>query len=396
VRTLPVLALLLAVACSKTADPSQSPPQGQMPPTEVTVVTLKTEKVALQTELPGRTTASLTSEVRPQISGILKARRFDEGAKVKAGQVLYEIEPAQYRAAVDGAEADLASARAQVEAAKVKDERYTSLLGIEGVSKQEADDAKAMHAQAVAAVAQKTAALEMARINLGFTQITAPISGTIGKSSITAGALVTAGQPTPLATIRALDPIFVDLTESSEQRLRLRAQVGTGAVQAGSTTVELVLPDGSMYPHPGKLEFTEVAVDEATGTVTLRATFPNPDDTLLPGMYVRARLEEAVDQNAILAPQQGITHDAKGNAAAMVVTPAGMVEPRTLVATRTIGDRWLVESGLAVGDRLIVEGLNKIGPGMPVHANEQAAGSGAAGSGGSATAPPPAGSGGKP
>jgi membrane fusion protein (multidrug efflux system) len=369
--------LLVLAACSKTAD-SSPPEQAQMPPAEVTVVTVKTERVALQTELPGRTTASLTSEVRPQITGILKVRLFNEGAKVKAGQPLYQIEPAQYRAAVDSAAADLESAKAQVEAAGVKNERFAGLLKIEGVSKQEADDARFALAQAQAAVAQRTAALEMARINLGFTQLTAPIGGTIGKSSITAGALVTAGQPAPLATIRSLDPIFVDLTESSEQWLRLRAQVGAGALQAGSTAVKLVLPDGSLYPLDGKLQFAEVAVDESTGTVTLRATFPNPDDTLLPGMYVRARLDEAVDQNAILAPQQGIGHDAKGNATAMVVTPAGTVEARTLVATRAIGDRWLVDSGLKDGDKLIVEGLNKVGPGMPVHANEAGSATGSA------------------
>jgi membrane fusion protein (multidrug efflux system) len=365
------ISLVCAIAgCKKTdAVPQQ---QGPMPPAEVTVVTLKSERVALKTELAGRTTASLASEVRPQITGIVKARTFEEGARVKAGQVLYQIEPAQYRAAFESASADLANAKASLEASKLKDERYASLSKIEGVSKQEADDARLAHEQATANVAQKTAALELARINLGYTSITAPISGNIGKSSVTAGALVTANQPTALATIRSLDPIYVDLTESSEQRLRLRAQVGSGALQAGSTTVKLVLPDGSTYPHDGKLEFAELAVDEATGTVTLRAVFPNPESTLLPGMYVRAQLDEAVDQNAILAPQQGISHDAKGNASALIVAADGKVEPRTLVANRTVGDRWLVESGLAAGDKLIVEGQNKVGPGMPVHANEQA------------------------
>ena len=377
-----VFALALC-ACSKSGDPA---PQGEMPPAEVTVVTIKTEKVALQTsELSGRTTASLTSEVRPQITGLVKARTFEEGAAVKAGQVLYQIEPAQYRAAVAGAEADLASAKASVEAAKLKDERYAALAKIEGVSKQEADDARLAHEQAIAAVAQRTAALDMARINLSYTAITAPISGHIGKSSVTAGALVTANQPAPLATIRALDPMYVDLTESTEQRLRLRAQVGAGGLEAGSATVKLVLPDGSTYPHDGKLEFAEVAVDEATGTVTLRAKFPNPDDTLLPGMYVRAQLDEAVATSAILAPQQGVSHDAKGNASAYVVGKDGKVELRTLEATRAIGDRWLVDKGLESGDKLIVEGTGKIGPGMPVHANEQnlAAGSGSGSGSGS-------------
>jgi len=342
-----------------------------MPPAEVTVVTIKPERVALATELPGRTTVSLASEVRPQITGIVKARTFEEGARVKAGQVLYQIEPAQYQAAYEGAKADLASAQAMLESAKIRDERYAGLLKIEGVSKEEADDARLAHAQAQANVAQKTAALELARINLGWTSITAPISGTIGKSSVTPGALVTANQATPLATIRSLDPIYVDLTESSEQRLKLRGQVGAGKLEAGSTNVKLLLPDGSTYERDGKLEFAEVAVDEATGMVTLRAKFPNPDGTLLPGMYVRAVLDEAVEQNAILAPQQGVSHDAKGNASAMVVGADGKAELRTIVATRAIGDRWLVESGLKAGDQLIVEGLNKIGPGMPVHANEK-------------------------
>ncbi|HET9622206.1 MAG TPA: efflux RND transporter periplasmic adaptor subunit [Kofleriaceae bacterium] len=343
---------------------------GERPPAEVGVVTLKTESVTLQTELPGRTTASLSSDLRPQVSGILKARVFQEGARVKAGQVMYEIDPAQYRAAFEEAKADLASAKATLESAKLKDQRFADLVKIEGVSKQEAEDAHAAHELAQAGVAQKVAALEVARINLDYTQIRAPIAGRIGKSAVTPGALVTANQAQPLATIRALDPIYVDLTESSEERLRLRAALGTGKLQAGSTKVKLKLPDGSTYGQDGTLEFSEVAVDEATGSVTLRATFPNPDDTLLPGMYVRAVLDQAIDTKAILAPQQGITRDPKGNAVAMVVGAKGTVEPRTLEAERAIGDRWLVTSGLADGDKLIVEGLNKIGPGMPVHATE--------------------------
>jgi membrane fusion protein (multidrug efflux system) len=342
-----------------------------MPPAEVTVVTLKTERITLQTELPGRTTAALSSEVRPQISGIVKARLFEEGARVKQGQVLYQIDPAQYRAALAGAEADLANARAQLESAKIRDDRFASLVKIEGVSKQEADDARLNHQAATASVAAKQAALEVARINVDYTAIKAPINGRIGKSSVTAGALVTANQPAPLSTIRSLDPIYVDLTESSEARLRLRAALGAGKLSAGTAAVKLILGDGSTYAQPGKLEFAEVAVDEATGTVTLRAQFPNPDETLLPGMYVRAQLEEAVAVDAILAPQQGVTRDAKGNATAMVVGADGKVEPRTLVADRAVGDKWLVETGLKAGDKLIVEGNNKIGPGMPVHATEK-------------------------
>lgn len=340
-----------------------------MPPADVGVVTVQVEQVTLQTELAGRTAASLTADLRPQVSGIIQKRTFEEGALVKAGQVLYQLDPALHRAAYAQAAADLASAKASLEAATTKSERYAALAKIEGVSKQEADDARAALQLANAGVAQRQAALQAARINLDYTSIKAPISGRIGKSTVTAGALVTAGQPAPLATIRSLDPIFVDLTESNEARLRLRAQLGAGKLKEGSTKVKLKLGDGSIYAHDGTLEFTEVAVDESTGTVTLRAKFPNPDDTLLPGMYVRAVLDQAVDQAAILVPQQGITHDAKGNATAMLVV-GGKIEMRTVVAERVIGDRWLVESGLAAGDQVIVEGLNKIGPGMPAKATE--------------------------
>jgi membrane fusion protein, multidrug efflux system len=365
----PLLALGALVACTSSPAADQQP-QGAPPPGEVGIVTLKTERVTLQAELAGRTAASLTSDVRPQVSGLVKARSFEEGAKVKAGQVLYQIDAAMYRAQLDQANADVASAKAALESAKGRNERFAKLSEIEGVSKQEADDARAMYQQATAAVAQKSAALQAARININYTSITAPITGRIGKSTVTVGALVTANQPQPLAVIRSLDPIFVDLTESSEERLRLRAQLGAGTLQAGTAKVKLRLGDGSLYNHDGTLEFTEVAVDEATGTVTLRAQFPNPDDTLLPGMYVRALLDQAVAQDAILAPQQGISHDAKGNPVAMVVAPNNTVEMRVLTTDRAIGDRWLVTSGLKAGDRLIVEGLNKIGPGMPVHATE--------------------------
>jgi membrane fusion protein, multidrug efflux system len=357
-------------ACTSSPPEHQPGGGGAPPPGEVGIVTLKTEQVTLQAELAGRTTASLTSEVRPQVSGILKARTFEEGAKVKAGQMLYQIDSSMYRAQLDQATADLASARAQLESAKSRSERFAKLSEIEGVSKQEADDARATFQQATAAVAQKQAALQAARINIGYTAISAPISGRIGTSAVTVGALVTANQPQPLAVIRSLDPIYVDLTQSSEERLRLRAQLGAGTLKAGTAKVKLVLGDGSTYAHEGTLEFSEVAVDAATGTVTLRAQFPNPDDILLPGMYVRAVLDQAVAQDAILAPQQGVTHDAKGGAMAMVVGANATVEIRPLTADRAIGDRWLVTSGLKAGDKLIVEGLNKIGPGMPVHATE--------------------------
>jgi membrane fusion protein (multidrug efflux system) len=384
-RTLYISVLCAALGCN-SSPAAQQPPQ--RPPPEVGVVTVKTETVTLQTELAGRTSPSLASEVRPQVSGIVKARTFEEGARVKAGQVLYEIDASMYRAAYAEAQANLSSAKAALESARLKDERFANLAKIEGVSKQEADDARAAHELATAGLAQKQAALETARINLGYTAIKAPISGRIGKSSVTAGALVTANQPQPLATIRALDPIYVDLTQSSEARLKLRAQLGTGKLQAGTTRVKLKLGDGSIYGRDGTLEFAEVAVDAATGTVTLRATFPNPDDTLLPGMYVRAVLDEGVATTAILAPQQGVTRDPKGNATALVVGAGDKVEVRTLVTERAIGDRWLVTSGLRAGDKLIIEGLNKIGPGMPVRPTEIAAEGPPAGAPGAAGAGP--------
>ncbi|HEY0193458.1 MAG TPA: efflux RND transporter periplasmic adaptor subunit [Kofleriaceae bacterium] len=374
-----IIPVICAATGSALSGCKNAPPGGEGPPAgmggapraaEVGVVTLKTESVTIQTELSGRTTASLASDIRPQVSGILKARTFEEGAKVKAGQVLYQIDPAQYAATVEEARADVAAAKATLASAKVKAERFADLVKIEGVSKQEAEDARAAYELAQAGVAQRQAALQLAAINLQYTAIRAPISGRIGKSAVTPGALVTANQPTPLATIRALDPIYVDLTESSEERLRLRAAMSSGQLQQGTTKVKLKLGDGTTYDKEGTLEFSEVAVDEATGSVTLRATFANPNDTLLPGMYVRAALDQAVATTAILAPQQGITRDPKGNAAAMVVGAGDKVEVRTLVADRAIGDRWLVTSGLKDGDKLIVEGLNKIGPGMPVHATE--------------------------
>lgn len=360
-----LLPLLLATAVLLGAC-SQKQPEVARATVEVGVVTLKTEPVALQTELAGRTTAALSSEVRPQVTGIVKTRNFEEGVLVKAGQVLYQIDPASYQAAVDEAQAALGSSEAAVSAAKLKDARYAELLDIEGVSKQDADDAHTAAQQAVAAVAQKKAALATARINLDYTQVRAPIAGRIGKSSVTPGALVTASQTTALATIRALDPIYVDLTQSSGALLQLRRTLASGDLQAASADVQLKLEDGSVYPRKGRLKFAEIAVDEATGSVTLRAQFPNPDGLLLPGMYVRAQFDEAVDPKAILAPQQGITHDAKGEATAFVVNGEGKVEQRTVTTQRTVGDTWLVSSGLVGGDRLIVQGVSKVKAGDTV------------------------------
>ncbi|MBM0106275.1 efflux RND transporter periplasmic adaptor subunit [Steroidobacter sp. S1-65] len=339
----------------------------QRPATEVGYITVQPQPLVLQSELAGRTRPYLMSEVRPQVSGIIKSRRFEEGAQVKAGEVLYEIDPAPYEAAVAEAKAALANAKAAVDAARLKDQRYSELLAIEGVSQQEADDAKTAHAQAVAQVAQMQATLASAQINLEYTRVRAPISGRIGISSITPGALVTANQETALATIRTLDPIYVDMTQSSAEMLKLRRLMGETGMKSGRAKVHLKLEDGSAYQHPGSMKFAEVAVDVSTGSVTLRAEFPNPDGVLLPGMYVRAVLDQATNTHAILAPQQGVTRDLKGNATALVLTPDDKVEQRTLVAERAIGDRWLISQGLAVGDRLIVEGTNKIRVGDTVN-----------------------------
>ena len=351
--------LLLAACGKKDAPPARGP-------VEVGVTTLRTQSVALTTELAGRTTASLSSDVRPQVAGIVKARKFEEGAMVRAGQLLYVIDPATYQAAADQAAASLANAQAAVSAARLKDERYAELLKIEGVSRQDADDARTSYQQTLAAVALQKAALASARINLEYTQVRAPISGRIGKSSVTPGALVTASQTDALATIRALDPIYVDLTQSSASLLRLRKLLSADGVLPGSTAVRLKLEDGSAYARTGKLKFSEVAVDEATGSVTLRAEFPNPDGTLLPGMYVRAVLDQAVDPQALLAPQQGISRDPKGQATALVVGDGDKVRSVTVTTQRSIGDQWLIGEGLAAGDRLVVEGSSKVKPGDTV------------------------------
>lgn len=360
-------ALLFAVASVGLAGCGKNQAGGpQRPAPEVGFITVQPQPLVLQSELAGRTTPFLVSDVRPQVSGIIKFRRFEEGSEVKAGQVLYEIDSAPYQATFNEAKAGLANAKAAVDAARLKDQRYSELLAIEGVSQQEADDAKVSHEQAVAAVAQMQALLASAQINLDYTKVRAPISGRIGKSTVTPGALVTANQTTSLATIRALDPIYVDMTQSSADILKLRRLVGESGMKSGRAKVHLKLEDGSAYSHTGSMKFSEVAVDESTGSVTLRAEFPNPDDMLLPGMYVRAVLDQAVNTTAILAPQQGVTRDLKGNATALVLTADNKVEQRTLVAERAIGDRWLISAGLSQGDRLIVEGTNKIRAGDTV------------------------------
>jgi membrane fusion protein (multidrug efflux system) len=342
-----------------------------MGPPEVGVITIAPQAVTLTTTLPGRTSPYAVSDVRPQVSGIVQARLFQEGSNVHAGQVLYQIDPATYRAAYNQAQAQLASAQANVATAKAKSDRYADLVKINGVSQQDADDAKAAYLQAVAAVAQNVAAVQSAKINLDYTRVTAPISGRIGKSVYTKGALVTASQADALTTVQTLDPIYVDINQSAAELLALKRGLADGALSNGGPTsaeVTLLLEDGSAYPIKGKLEFADVTVDQTTGTVTLRALFPNPNGLLLPGMYVRAVVNQGSKSAAILAPQQGVMRDQAGRPEAMVVDAQGVARSRVLTTQGIVGDKWLVSDGLKPGDRLIVEGLQKVQPGAPVHA----------------------------
>lgn len=351
---------VIMVSCDRKSK-NTSPP-GQ----EVGIVTLEPQPVNLKNDLPGRTKAILTSEVRPQIDGIILSRLFEEGATVKAGQTLYQVDPLTYQAAYDKAKASLSNAKANVTSTKLKDQRYAELVKEQGVSKQDADDAHAAYLVAVATVDEMKAALDAAKINLGYTKIKAPISGRISISAVTPGALVTASQTTVLSTIRALDPIYVDFTQSSAELLKLRKTLERSGIEAGNAKVHLKLEDGSSYDQIGTLKLQEVSVDESTGSVTLRAEFPNSKEILLPGMYVRAIVEEAVDSTAILAPQRGIARNPAGEATALVVGAKDQVELRKVTVDRAIDDTWLVTSGLSGGDRLIVDGLNKIKIGQTV------------------------------
>ncbi|ESA74677.1 multidrug efflux periplasmic linker protein BpeA [Escherichia coli 110957] len=358
-----VVAMLLLSGCDNTQSNNSSPSE-----TEVGVVTVKSQPVSVVSELTGRISAALSAEVRPQVGGIIQKRLFKEGDLVKAGQLLYQIDAASYQAAWNEARAALQQAQALVKADCQKAQRYARLVKENGVSQQDADDAQSTCAQDKASVEAKKAALETARINLDWTTVTAPISGRIGISSVTPGALVTASQDTALTTIRGLDTMYVDLTRSSVDLLRLRKQ--SLATNSDTMSVSLILEDGTTYSEKGRLELTEVAVDESTGSVTLRAIFPNPQQQLLPGMFVRARVDEGVMEDAILAPQQGVTRDAKGNATALVVNKDNKVEQRTLETGETYGDKWLVLNGLHNGDRLIVEGSAKVTSGQTVKAVE--------------------------
>ncbi|MBV6790654.1 efflux RND transporter periplasmic adaptor subunit [Xanthomonas euvesicatoria] len=370
-RTASVRLLLLAAATTlMAACSSRQPPQ--MPQTQVGVQTLKAQRLAVDQTLSGRTVAYVTSDVRPQVGGILRKRLFTEGQDVQAGQVLYEIDPASYQAAYDTARGDLAQAEAAVLSARPKAQRYQTLVGLDAVSKQDGDDALATLRSNQAAVVAAKASLQTARINLDYTRITAPVSGRIGTSSYTPGALVSAGQSEVLATINQLDPIYVDVTQSSAQLLQLRRQLDTGQLKAvdGKAEVTLQLEDGSTYAHSGTLEVVDAAVDTATGTVKLRAVVPNPERVLLPGMYVTAKLSMAVDEQAILVPQQAISRNSKGQAVAMVVGSDNKVAQRVLTTGDAIGDKWVVRQGLKAGDKVIVQGLQKASVGAEVRAVE--------------------------
>ncbi|WP_275627898.1 multidrug efflux RND transporter periplasmic adaptor subunit MexA [Pseudomonas sp. 273] len=350
-----VCALLVAMATLAACGKNEAPQQAQIP--EVGVVTLQAQTVPLSTELPGRTTAFRVAEVRPQVNGIILKRLFKEGSDVKEGQQLYQIDPATYEATYQSAKANLMSTQQQAE-------RYKLLVADEAVSKQQ-------YADAQAAALQAKAAVDQAQINLRYTKVLSPISGRIGRSAVTEGALVTNGQATAMATVQQLDPIYVDVTQPSTSLLRLRRELAAGNLQkAGDNAakVKLFLEDGSAYPQEGKLEFSEVSVDQGTGSVTVRAVFPNPRHELLPGMFVHAVLQEGVKDKAILAPQQGVTRDLRGQPTALVLGADDKVELRNIKTDRTVGAYWLVTEGLKPGDRLITEGLQYVQPGAQAKA----------------------------
>jgi len=353
------------VACGPKAPAAGGPGMGG--PSEVGVVVVQPQAVPLTAELNGRTSAFLVSEVRPQVSGVVQARLFKEGAMVRAGQPLYQIDPATYRATLQSAEAGLAQAQAVLTSAKLKADRYKELVAINAVSRQDNDDAQAAYQQATANVAAQNAAVQQARINLGYTRVLAPISGRIGKSAVTAGALVTANQTEALSVIQQVDKIYVDVTQSAADLLKLKRDMAQGELgQPASAEVRLTLDDGSTYPLPGRLEFTDVTVDPGTGSVGLRAVFPNPEGVLLPGLYVRAKLTKGVATSGMLVPQPAVSRAPGGQATAFVVGAGNKAEPRQLTLGQSLGDKWLVTGGLKPGDRVIVEGLQKVAPGALV------------------------------
>ncbi|EHN8810449.1 TPA: efflux RND transporter periplasmic adaptor subunit [Enterobacter hormaechei subsp. xiangfangensis] len=362
-RCLPLSGFIVCAALLTGCDGQENPQQHAQAP-QVSVHIVKSAPLAVTTELPGRTDAYRVAEVRPQVSGIILHRNFTEGSDVKAGESLYQIDPATYQAAYDNAKGELVKAQAAANIAHLTVKRYVPLVGTQYVSKQEYDQAVATAQQADASVVAAKAGVESARINLAYTKVTSPINGRIGKSSVTEGALVTNGQATALATVQQLDPIYVDVTQSSSDFMRLKQQT---SLQKGDTSsVELLMENDQPYPLKGTLQFSDVTVDESTGSITLRALFPNPQHMLLPGMFVRARIDEGTQPDAILVPQQGVTRTPRGDATVLVVNEKNQVESRTVVAPQAIGDRWLITEGLKNGDRVIISGLQKVRPGVTV------------------------------
>ena len=360
--TAATVAVFLAACGKKEAAP---PPQTP----EVGVVTVQPQAVPAVTELPGRTSAFLVAQVRARVDGIVLRREFTEGTDVKAGQRLYKIDPAPYIAALNSAKATLARAQANLVTQNALVARYKVLVAANAVSKQDYDNTVATQGQAAADVAAGKAAVDTAQINLGYTDVVSPISGRVGISQVTPGAYVQASQATLMSTVQQLDPVYVDLTQSSLEWLKLRQDVQSGRPKTsgpGAAKVSLILEDGKTYSEPGKLQFSDVTVDQTTGSVTIRAVFPNPNRVLLPGMFVRARIEEGVNENAFLVPQIGVTHDQKGQAIAMVVNASNKVEPRPLKTTGMQGQNWIVEGGLQAGDHVIVQGVDKVRPGATV------------------------------
>jgi membrane fusion protein (multidrug efflux system) len=359
-----VLVALLVAGCGK---PEAGPP----PPVEVSVITLQPHSVDIVNQLPGRTSAFRVAEVRPQVSGIVQKRYFTEGGDVKAGEPLFQIDAASYRATLGSAQAALVRAEARLVSAKLLEERYAPLIAANAVSKQENDEAIAARAAAEADVASAKAQVETARINVVYTQVRSPIPGRIGRAMVTEGALVTSEQETPIAMVQQLDPIYVDITQSSTEMLRLQRQLTSGELsrdERNQAEVALTLEDGSEYPEHGRLQFAEVSVDPGTGSVVLRAEFPNPKRVLLPGMFVRARLTQGTRQAALLVPQRGVSRNQRGDATVMVVGDDSKVSERVVKADRVIQDDWLITQGLEAGDRVVVDGLQKIRSGVLVKA----------------------------
>ena len=365
-----LLAALAALSACSRAKPAAAP---QAP--EVAVAVARRTTVPVTLELPGRTSAYLVAQVRARVDGIVLKRDFKEGTDVKANQRLYLIDPAPYKAALDSAVGTLEQAQANIASTAALAERYKVLSAGNAVSKQDYDNAVASRDQAVAALASGKAAVETAKINLGYTQVLSPITGRIGISQVTEGAYVQASAATLMATVQQIDPIYVDLTQSSVEGLRLRRDVASGRLKLegpGKASVTLILEDGTQYPEKGTLQFTDITVDQTTGSVTVRAIFPNPRYVLLPGMFVRARIDEGVNDDALLVPEVGVTHNPSGQATVLVVGPDDKVAVRVIQATRTLGDNWVVEGGLADGERVIVAGGQKVQPGMVVRVASQA------------------------